>query len=117
MRTTNTFGIQFIIRMNKRKENLVPIYARITVDARRIEISLKRWIDPSDWNNEKGLARGNREEVKSLNHFIEEVNARLIECYQELQIDKQLITVESIKNTHLCCDGNFDQWSSYRIGK
>ena len=44
MRTTNTFGIQFITRMNKVKDGLAPIYARVTVDARRIEISLKRFI-------------------------------------------------------------------------
>jgi len=104
MRTTNTFGIQFIARMNKMKNNQAPIYIRITVDARRIEILLKRWIDPNDWNNEKGLARGSREEVKSLNHFLEEVKARLIECYQDLQIQKQLITAETIKNKFLGSD-------------
>jgi len=50
MRTTNTFGIQFIIRKNKAKEDLAPIYVRITVDARRVEISLKRWINPNEWD-------------------------------------------------------------------
>ena len=34
MRTTNTFGIQFIARMNKVKEGLAPIYVRVTVDAK-----------------------------------------------------------------------------------
>ena len=98
MRTTNTFGIQFIIRMNKLKENLAPIYCRVTVDSHRVEISLKHWIDPKDWNSAKGMARGSREEIKSLNHFLEEVKARLMECYQEMQIQKQLITAEAIKN-------------------
>lgn len=44
MRTTNTFGVQFITRTNKAKDGLLPIYARVTVDGRRVEISLKRWI-------------------------------------------------------------------------
>lgn len=98
MRTTNTFGIQFIIRMNKLKENLAPIYCRVTVDSHRVEISLKHWIDLKDWNSAKGMARGSREEIKALNHFLEEVKARLMECYQEMQIQKQLITAEAIKN-------------------
>jgi hypothetical protein len=59
--------------MNKVKDGLAPIYARVTVDARRIEISLKRFINPVEWNGKKGVARGNREEVKSLNHYLEEV--------------------------------------------
>ena len=104
MRTTNTFGIQFITRTNKRKGNLLPIYATITVDARRIEVSLKRLIDPIDWNEEKGLARGNREKIKALNYYLEQVRARLIECYQELQIQKQLITAVAIKNKFIGTD-------------
>ena len=68
MRTTNTFGIQFIVRKNKAKDGLPPIYARITVDGRRVEISLKRWINQDDWNNSKGMARGSREEIKLRNH-------------------------------------------------
>lgn len=101
MRTTNTFGIQFITRTNKIKDGLAPIYARVTVDARRVEISLKRYVNPKEWNGKKGMARGSREEIKSLNHYLEEVRSNLIECYQEMQIQKQLITAEAIKNRFL----------------
>lgn len=104
MRTTNTFGIQFIIRKNKAKDGLTPIYARITVDSRRVEISLKRWINPDDWNNSKGMARGSREEIKSLNHYLEEVNTCLVECYQEMQLQKKKITADAIKNLFLGLD-------------
>src|SRR5260221_7396453 len=41
MRTTNTFGIQFIARMNRVKYGPAPIYARVTVVVPRMEISLK----------------------------------------------------------------------------
>ena len=44
MRTNNTFGVQFISRTNKAKNGLLPIYARISVDGRRVEISLKRFM-------------------------------------------------------------------------
>jgi integrase len=104
MRTTNTFGIQFIIRKNKAKEELAPIYVRITVDARRVEISLKRWINPNDWDNVKGKAKGNKEEAKSLNHYLDEVRAQLVQNYQELQVQKQLITADTIKDLFLGLD-------------
>src|SRR5574344_196030 len=104
MRTTNTFGIQFIIRKNKAKEELAPIYVRVTVDARRVEISLKRWINPEDWDSIKGKAKGSRSEIKSLNHYLEEIRSRLVENYQELQVQKQLITAETIKNLLLGLD-------------
>ncbi len=104
MRTTNTFGIQFIIRKNKAKEELAPIYVRITVDARRVEISLKRWINPNDWDSIKGKAKGSKEDAKSLNHYLEEVRTRLVENYQELQVQKQLITADTIKDLFLGLD-------------
>jgi hypothetical protein len=46
MKTTNTFGIQFIIRVQKNDDAKAIIYARITVNGKRLEISLKRIIDP-----------------------------------------------------------------------
>jgi site-specific recombinase XerD len=104
MRTTNTFGIQFITRKNKAKDELVPIYVRIAVDSRRVEISLKRWILPDNWDEVKGKAKGLKDEIKSLNHFLEEVRARLVENYQELQLHKELITAETIKDMFLGLD-------------
>ena len=104
MRSTNTFGIQFIIRKNKLKNGLVPIYARITVDAKRVEVSMKRKIDPQQWNHKQGMAKGSREEIRSLNHYLQEVRSRIVECYQEMQIQKCLITAEAIKNMLLGTD-------------
>ena len=101
MRTTNTFGIQFFIKKNKIKDNLAPVYARVTVNSHRVEISLKRWIDPKEWNTDKGTCRGSRETIKSLNHFLTEVKASMVQSYQELQIQKRCITAEEIKNKFL----------------
>src|SRR5258705_86929 len=104
MRTTNTFGIQFITRMNKMKDGLAPIYARVTVDSQRVELSLKRYINPTEWNGKKGVARGSREGIKALNHYLEEVRSNLVGCYQEMQVQKQLITADGIKGKFLGTD-------------
>jgi len=101
MRTTNTFGIQFFVKKNKIRNGLAPIYVRITVNSHRVEISLKRWIDPNEWNTEKGTCRGSREAIKSLNHFLNEVKASMVQSYQELQIQKRRITADEIKNKFL----------------
>jgi hypothetical protein len=42
MRTTHTFGLQFIIRSNKNDQNSGIIYVRITIEGQRAEISLKK---------------------------------------------------------------------------
>lgn len=101
MRTKNTFGIQFILRMNKLRNGVAPIIARINVDGRRVEISLKQSLSPQTWNDAKGLVRGSSPEAKKLNTYLEQVRARLTECYQELNLKNQIITAEAIKNLYL----------------
>ncbi|HEY4786804.1 MAG TPA: phage integrase SAM-like domain and Arm DNA-binding domain-containing protein, partial [Bacteroidales bacterium] len=98
MRSNNTFGVQFITRSNKAKNGKYPLYARISVDGRRMEISLKRFIYPDNWNDAKGTARGKNDEVRSLNTFLEQVRSRLTECYQELLLKKKLVTAEAVKD-------------------
>ena len=67
MKTANTFGIQFVIRANKKDSTLSLIYARITVNGKRIEISLKRTIASTSWNHSKECVKGTSAEVKQLN--------------------------------------------------
>lgn len=101
MRSTNTLGIQFIIRKSKTKNDQAPIYLRITVNGQRLEISLKRWIPINDWNAIKGVAKGSRPEYKSLNLYLEKNRRMILEIYEELQTSKQLITAQAIKSIYL----------------
>jgi hypothetical protein len=57
MRSSNTFGIQFVIRLSKQQKNdPATVFARISVNGRRCEISLKRKVDPKSWDEAKGKA-------------------------------------------------------------
>lgn len=48
MKTTHSFGIDFIIRRCKENKKQALIYARITVDEERKEISLKERINAAE---------------------------------------------------------------------
>ncbi len=101
MKTTNTFSIQFIIRTQKSDPAKALIYARISANAKRVEISLKRTIDPLTWHSSGEYVKGTSIEVKQLNKFIEETRYNLRECYQELRMQRKVITAEAIKNLFL----------------
>ena len=45
MTTTNTFGVVFYIKRQKEKNGKAPIYAGMTVDGKRVEISIKKDIE------------------------------------------------------------------------
>ncbi|MBN2743985.1 MAG: site-specific integrase [Marinilabiliaceae bacterium] len=101
MKTNTSFGIQFIARAPKNPELPSTIYVRITVDGKRVELSLKQSINSSDWNVEKGMSKGRTSDAKKLNSYLEQIRGRINECYQELSLKKQLITAEAIKNLYL----------------
>ena len=80
-----TFGVIFYLKKQKTTaQGTAPIYARITVNGRRTEISLKRSIALSGWDAKKGLAKGSREETAVLNRFLARFKAKIIDAYQEL---------------------------------
>jgi hypothetical protein len=53
----NTFGVIFYLRKYKvGAVGRIPIYARITVNGKRTDVSVKRSIEPGNWNANKGMA-------------------------------------------------------------
>ena len=101
MRSENTFGIQFFLRMNKAKNGKAPVYARVIVNGTRCEISLKRTIETAGWNDSRGLAKPKSTNLKLLNNYLEEVRGQLTSCYSQLHLEKKLLTAELLKNRWL----------------
>jgi site-specific recombinase XerD len=98
---SSTFGIHFVLKMNKTINDLAPIYARITVDTKRCEVSVKQKISVSNWNFGKGMAKSNLIENKQLNSYLEQVRKMMVQNYQELILNKHMATPEAIKNKFL----------------
>lgn len=95
----NTFGVIFYLRKYKVSAvGKIPIYARITVNGKRTDVSVKRSIEPGNWNANKGMAKGSREEVTRLNNYLEQYRAGIVESYQQLSLQKGLVTAELVKN-------------------
>jgi site-specific recombinase XerD len=98
MKTTNTFGVRFFVKTHLIKDSEAPIYVRVTVDGTRVDISLKRKIKVYDWNPVLGSAKGSKESSKSLNHYLKELEAKIIQIYQEFQLKSIPITADAIKH-------------------
>ncbi|MEL1243805.1 Arm DNA-binding domain-containing protein [Flavobacterium sp. DGU11] len=92
------FGIQFIIRVPKNEKTAeATVYARITVNGRRSEVSLKKKIDPKFWDEAKGRAKGKRDESASLNNYIERIRSIIADGYHNLIQERKPINVDSLK--------------------
>ncbi len=97
MKTISTFGVHFVIRGNKSDSETSTIYARITIDKHRFEISLKQKIADTNWNSARGMAKSKNSETAELNSLLEKTRAQFVNCYHQLVLEKQKITPEAIK--------------------
>jgi len=99
MRSTNTFGVHFIIRPNQKGS--YTIYARIVVNKSRCELGIKQVIQKDDWNQSKGSAKSKTSELKQLNSYLEQVRSKLVVHYRKLDLEDVNITAAVVKNSYL----------------
>lgn len=97
MQSQTNFNLLFWVNASRAKNNQVSVYARITVNGKRANISLKRKVIISEWNSSKGMAKGNKQESRLLNRFLDNVKNRIYEAHQELVKEKAFICSQSIK--------------------
>ncbi|PCJ98461.1 MAG: integrase [Flavobacteriaceae bacterium] len=97
MRSSNTFSILFWAYTSRAKNNLTGIYARITVNGKKVNISLKHKADIRTWDPNKQRAKGKSEAARILNQYLDQVHSQLVQSYQDLKFKGHLITAELIK--------------------
>lgn len=97
-----TFSILFMVRRSQLLRNHeAPIYMRITVDGDRAEISIKRSINPNNWNEVKGQAKTTYPYAKELNYFLEQIKHKVYEYQQDLINKNKVVSAVSLKNAYL----------------
>ena len=101
MRSTNTFGVHFTLKLSRPVNGKFPIYARIVINKSRCELALKCSIKKEDWNVIKGEAKPKNEEFKILNSYLEETRGKIASHYRDLILNKKEVTSESVKNSYL----------------
>ncbi|MFW6352071.1 MAG: site-specific integrase [Bacteroidota bacterium] len=98
MANTQNFTVGFIIRTGRVSKGRAPIFARISIDGKRTEFSVKRRIPPELWNQEAGKVRPKSNEARDINPYLDKVRKRLLECYSEALLSGKVITGQYIKN-------------------
>ena len=82
--STKTFNVIFHLRNSIGKDERLPISARITIDGRRIELSVKQMINARGWNEKRGMAKPINEEYKKLNNHLGQLRSIYVKCYRQM---------------------------------
>lgn len=97
MRTRSTFSISFWISTARRVDGTAKIYARITVDSQRSNLSLKYTIPTEIWDRKGSRVLGHTKEAREINTYLMEVETELFQCYRELRSKSQYVTPQMVK--------------------
>lgn len=101
MQTSRTFSIHFWLNSAKKKNDSAPIYARITVDGKRAEISLKREVSVTYWDTQAKRVKKRIPEGVHLNAYLDQVYTDLLDCHKQLSSEFKLVTAQGIKARYL----------------
>lgn len=97
MKTSTTFSILFWLKLSKASNGKSPLYARITVNGQRAEISLKRKVTIEQWCPVKSRMKGTKEESRAVNSFLDQVSSEIYQANNELKSEEKFITAHTIK--------------------
>ncbi|MDD5150409.1 MAG: site-specific integrase [Flavobacterium sp.] len=98
-------SILFYAKRAKANVNgLIPIYTRITINGKRIELSSNRFVEISKWSTEAGKMKGNSEEARSINSHLDMLRIQIIDMQMELVHKKIPVTTETLKSKILGVD-------------
>lgn len=101
MQNSNTFSILFWTYASRAKNNQSKIHVRITINGKRTNISLNRSIDLALWDSSRQKAKGNSENSRQTNNYLNLVHSRIFECYNDLLCKGKLPTAELVKAKYL----------------
>lgn len=94
-------NILFYLKRGRSTPNDISIiYTRITINGKRSEFSTGRQIELRKWSSGSGNAKGNSEESKSINRYLDSIKTKLYDIYYRLSRDNQSISSKIIRDIY-----------------
>ncbi len=97
MRTSSTFSILFWVYGKRAVNNKANIYIRVTLNGKRVNISLKKKINISTWDEKLQRASGTDKDSRILNLYLNEVQSKVYRIYEDFKRDEVPFTSQMVK--------------------
>jgi len=95
---TQNFKILFFLKKGKgSNQKSLAIYVRVTINGERVEWTCQRTCDPARWNQQTGRVMGNKDETKSLNQYLDAIQANIFQVQREYTLRNEPITAGLVR--------------------
>jgi site-specific recombinase XerD len=106
MKANQTFSILFWVCKNRLKNGRAPIYARVTINGQRVEISTQKEAPVLDWDARSQSVIGRSAEARLINTDLAFIKTKLLTCNSQLAARGITVTPELLKNEY---SGNIEK--------
>lgn len=100
MQTQTSFAILFWIKKNRIKNGKALIYARVTINGSRLEISTQREVAIKDWDANSQSVKGRSNEARVINDQLAVIKAKILNCRSRVEASHEAVTTETLKNEY-----------------
>lgn len=76
----------------------LPIYVRLTVNGQRLEFSSKKFIDKSQWLPELSKMKGQSDEARSINGYLDLMRSKVLSAELQLLDKKEELSIENFQH-------------------
>ncbi len=98
----STFSVLFYPKRNDIDSSReAPVYMRVTVNGRRVELSTHRKVKVAKWNHKAGKLSGTKDEIRDFNNYLDALRNKIYGIHQQLLRNGTKITSQAIKNSYL----------------
>jgi hypothetical protein len=98
--------IRFRLFQNRSKNGKLPIYVRITISQKRVELATNLYVGPEAWEASGQFVKGKTEEAQTINRRLALIKGDLHKKYLQLEALGKPITAEILKNLYQGVDEN-----------
>lgn len=98
----STFKVLFYLKRNAPKKNgLVPVMCRVTVNGKISQFSCKLDVEEKSWNVELGRLSGRSIVAQEANRMLDKIRVGINKAYQEICDRDNYVTAEKVRNAFL----------------
>ncbi|MDF0708617.1 site-specific integrase [Flagellimonas okinawensis] len=102
MKNSNQFSIGFWLKKTaKKNDGQIPIYIRIRFGKQRSDLSVHRTVIESHWCTSSGRVHHRFKEAKGINMYLDDIQAKLLDCHRQLMAEGAPISARAIKERFL----------------
>ena len=98
----STFKVLFYLKRNAPKKNgLVPVMCRITVNGKIAQFSCKLDVEEKSWNEEFDRVSGRSVVAQEANRMLDKIRVGINQAYQKIADRDNYVTAEKVRNAYL----------------